>query len=669
MPGAPATLPAPDTLRRRLVGAVLALALALVGLQAAAAPPALAADPVSYVGPAFPASGPAPTEDKPQSKLWYADGSWWALMRASAGGITVHELQADHTWRNTGTVVDDRPTSSGDALWEGGKLYVASRTAAGDVEVIRLSYDTASDTYAVDAGFPTRVTSGGSESVTIARDSRSRLWITYTQGSRVYVARTTTSDSTWTAPFLVPDSDTSVAADDLSAVIAFSGRIGVMWSDQASNAVRFAVHEDGAADDVWTQETALSGARYADDHINIKSLLETDDGRIYAAVKTSLGDASTDAPTDPSIAVLTRAPGATTGPWAATTAATVADVLTRPQLALDATNREVYVVMSTESGGSVYYKKSPLGTLSFPTGKGTTLISRSGARINNASTAKAPVTAGTGLVVLASDNQSTNRYYHAELALDGGGPVADTTAPSVPGPVTATPASPTSVALSWPASTDAVGVASYRVTRGTTVVAAAVTGTAFTDTGLTASTGYSYTVSAVDAAGNRSAESAPATATTPAAPTTTRTPIAVNTGGGAVTIDGQAWASQSAAGLTTNGSSFTAPTSLALNPATTPERTTMIKDALYRSSGLTLSIPRVPNGTWDVFVTGFEDNTPVTYDLTLEGTRVITGATSGPAGTWKRQGPFPVTITDGKLDLSTARGAYNISGIELTPTG
>jgi len=96
-------------------------------------------------------------------------------------------------------------------------------------------------------------------------------------------------------------------------------------------------------------------------------------------------------------------------------------------------------------------------------------------------------------------------------------PAADTTAPTVPAGVTATASSATAVALSWTASTDATGVASYRVRRGG-VDLATVTGTSYTDATVAASTAYSYTVSAVDAAGNRSAESTAATVTTPAPP-------------------------------------------------------------------------------------------------------------------------------------------------------
>lgn len=519
-------LPVIDRLRRR-IAMLSALVLTVLSVQAVALSPASAADPAprEYQGPTFATAGPSPTEDKPQSKLWFHDGSWWALMRTNVNGsdgnpdVTVHRLQPDHTWLNTGTVVDGRAASTGDALWEDGKLYVASRVTSGSLQAARLSYNASSRTYSMDSGFPKSLTSGSIESTTIARDSRDRLWVTFTKPNpsnsaqdQVWVAHSTTSDTTWTAPFRVPVTDNVIAADDLSAIVAFGGKIGVMWSDQQSQAMRFAVHPDTAADNAgWTLETPVSGTRSADDHVNLKSLMEDDAGRVYAAIKTSRGDGSGDSPSDPGLQVLSRS---STGTWTATTVASVSENLTRPQLALDATNRQLYVVMSTESGGNIYYRRSPMGaSLSFT--PRTTLLNWTGARINNATTAKAPVTAASGLVVLASDERNTRRYYHAELDLPGGTPAGDTAAPSVPGGVTAVADGPTQVSVRWSASTDDVGVASYQVERDGAVVANAVTGTSFVDSAVAAGTQYGYTVSAVDAAGNRSAQSASVSVTTP----------------------------------------------------------------------------------------------------------------------------------------------------------
>jgi chitodextrinase len=99
----------------------------------------------------------------------------------------------------------------------------------------------------------------------------------------------------------------------------------------------------------------------------------------------------------------------------------------------------------------------------------------------------------------------------------------DTTAPSVPAGLTATAAG-LGITVGWTASTDNVGVTGYRVERcqGAGCSAFSQVGTTttpgYSDQGLAVSTSYSYRVAAVDAAGNVSAFSAVATATTGLAP-------------------------------------------------------------------------------------------------------------------------------------------------------
>ncbi len=91
----------------------------------------------------------------------------------------------------------------------------------------------------------------------------------------------------------------------------------------------------------------------------------------------------------------------------------------------------------------------------------------------------------------------------------------DTTPPSVPTGLTASASSGSTVGLAWNASVDNVGVVSYAVFRDGSAIGATPT-TSFSDTGLLPSTTYTYAVSANDAAGNASAQSAPVTVTTPA---------------------------------------------------------------------------------------------------------------------------------------------------------
>ncbi|MER6950629.1 CBM35 domain-containing protein, partial [Nonomuraea sp. NPDC000554] len=93
----------------------------------------------------------------------------------------------------------------------------------------------------------------------------------------------------------------------------------------------------------------------------------------------------------------------------------------------------------------------------------------------------------------------------------------DTESPTVPGNPRATGKTSSSVSLAWDAATDNVGVTGYDVYNGTSPVTT-VTGTTATVSGLAASTSYTFTVKAHDAAGNSSAASAPVTETTDSGP-------------------------------------------------------------------------------------------------------------------------------------------------------
>ena len=247
----------------------------------------------------------------------------------------------------------------------------------------------------------------------------------------------------------------SVSSDDISSIVTMRGEIGVMWSDQLSQSFRFVTHTDGAPDTAggWgALEKPLAGTRLADDHISLKGIVSDDDGRLYAAVKTSLGDDPSDPSTGALVALVVRS-GA--GDWSSHTFGTVADDHTRPMVLLDESNRQIYVFATWPvGGGSIYYKTSPMANISFGPGRGTKFVTWAGARINDASSTKQPVNTGSGIVVLASDMYAF-RYYHSELSL---GP-ADAQAPSVPTGLRATAASPTRVDLAWSAATDDVGVA------------------------------------------------------------------------------------------------------------------------------------------------------------------------------------------------------------------
>jgi hypothetical protein len=148
--------------------------------------------------------------------------------------------------------------------------------------------------------------------------------------------------------------------------------------------------------------------------------------------------------------------------------------------------------VSRSSGGSF----SPLTTLSAPSTGYTDTTVQPGAQYTYR--------------VTATDNTSQT---------SAAGTSNKVATPTIPGGVTATATSPTSVQLDWTASTEAGGkIASYDIGRNGTQIATGVVGTAYTDTSSQPGTTYTYTVTAIDSIGAPSTPGTSNAASTPNAP-------------------------------------------------------------------------------------------------------------------------------------------------------
>jgi hypothetical protein len=397
---------------------------------------ALAATNVGYRDFSFAASGVggAATPMMAQSKLWFNDGRWWGVLfdRSSEEYHIYRYEWASHSWNDTGTLVDERNFSKADALWDGDHLYVVSAgpnstNSAHSARVSRYSYSAATLSYALDAGFPIRVTNGGMKTIVLDKDTTGKQWVTYTQGSKVYVNRSLDSHQKWGTPFVLPVRGTSVSPDDISAVVAFDSQIGVMWSNQVDSAMYFATHKDGDPDNVWQESrTAIQGLKLADDHINLKALPAGDSsGKVFAAVKTSLDDLSNPNPNAPQIMLLVLGQN---GEWTSHVFGTVGDHHSCPIVMLDEEHRELYMFATAPTGGgTIYYKQTGLDSISFPSGKGTPFIqSATDTHIDDATSTKQNLRSATGLAVLASDSES-KYYLHNAVDLDGGVPPSSCT--------------------------------------------------------------------------------------------------------------------------------------------------------------------------------------------------------------------------------------------------
>ena len=418
-------------------GAEVLAAFVLMSFVVLPLPAGATAADVGYVDFSYSASGVSdPTGQKPQSKLWHDGGRWWgALFSRAAGSYTIHRLdRASQEWIDTGVVVEERNSARLDALFDGQALYVVSAgtsesSTSASIRVGKWTFDPGLEQYQPVPGFPITVANGGTEVSVIDMDSSGALWVSFTQGEKVFVTHSASGNHlSWTTASVLPfASATTLTTDDIAALVSFDSRIGVMWSNQNDDTMHFAYHEDGAPDAQWTMNNAVSSPDYADDHINLKSLVADPSGRVFAATKTSLDHAGSGAPLT-LLLILGE-----TGNWSRRTFGTVADDHTRPIVLIDTENRRLYMLATAPvSGGKIYYKSTSLDSISFSSGRGDVFIGESGAEINNVSSTKQTLDNQSGLVAIASDD-NTDLYYHNDLGAGPGPPfVLDTVIESGP---------------------------------------------------------------------------------------------------------------------------------------------------------------------------------------------------------------------------------------------
>lgn len=467
-----------------------------------------------------------PTGEKPESKLWWNDGSWWgSLYSPQAGRYRIHRFdRGAQRWIDTGPALDDRGKSKADVLWDApsGHLYVASHYYSSSAaptgtsaraRLYRFTYDVANRRYTADPGFPVVISGGRSEALTIAKDSRDRLWITYVESGRVKINHSLSHDAEWATPANLPVSDTAatVSSDDISAIIAFGGdRVGVLWSNQLTQKMYFSSRRDADPVDQWSSvEQVLPGGvcstSCADDHINLKA---DSLGRVFAALKTSASSSS-----QPQVVLAVRQSGG----WDSYTVNRRQERHTRPIVLLDESHDLVFVIDTDESGGSAYLKVSPISEIAFEPGDGQVFIrSASDPHIDDVTSTKQNLTSQTGLLVLASDEQ-TRFYLHNDLPLDGSTP----SVPAAPEDLDASAVTDSRIDLSW---TDASNSENgFHVERAAAsgsfseIATVAADATGYSDTEVAAGTTYRYRVRARNSIGF-SSYSNTAEATTPGSP-------------------------------------------------------------------------------------------------------------------------------------------------------
>ncbi|WP_265522666.1 LamG-like jellyroll fold domain-containing protein, partial [Oerskovia flava] len=254
------------------------------------------------------------TGEKPQSKLWHAGGSWWAVLASAsttpAGTWVWRYDDAAQTWTNVHRV-SERTDVRADVKSAGDVAHVLLHGPTTTlVSIQRVAGTNTYEPWTQRTG-ATTISLPGSETATLDIDTTGRMWVASDTSSAVQVRHSAPPYTSFSSPVTLA---TGITDDDLALVTAMpGGKIGVLWSDQSRKRFGFRTHADGANASTWTaderpaQSSGLSlGGGMADDHLNVAM---SDDGTLYAAVKTSYNSSSA-----PVIGLLVRHPDGTWDP-------------------------------------------------------------------------------------------------------------------------------------------------------------------------------------------------------------------------------------------------------------------------------------------------------------------------------------------------------------------
>jgi len=137
----------------------------------------------------------------------------------------------------------------------------------------------------------------------------------------------------------------------------------------------------------------------------------------------------------------------------------------------------------------------------------------------------------------------------------------------------------------------------------------------------------------------------------------------INLNGSAVTIDGNKWEPDNALNFICKDRPVNSPNVL-LRPPTNEVRAKMIHSFRWNHRAH-IKITGVPRAKYAAYAYLWEDNDPQTFSIFLEGRKVVEEYYSGAEGQWHRLGPWITTVTDGIIDITSAGGAANFSGIEI----
>ncbi len=314
------------------------------------------------------------SEHKPQSKVWYNGGYWWAVIPVAAAGA---DPAGTYLWRLDGNSLtkliklSDLTDTWADAKPIGNVTHILLQRGGNinSAELVSIEFVAGSPPsyqfWAVRPGNISITLDANLEVATIDIDSKERMWLASDGYKSINVRFSDSPYNSWSSPIRI-NNDHDTKTDDICAVTAFGGdKIGVLWSNQAEYEFQFRYHIDGDPPDAWSSleipvHASSPGTGVADDHIN---LAVGSDGTIYAAVKTSYNDGSSGNTT---LALLVRRPSIVDSDNWESMHEVTNNNSTRPIALLNELENKIIVVYEGAlAGGDIVYKYSSTNSISF----------------------------------------------------------------------------------------------------------------------------------------------------------------------------------------------------------------------------------------------------------------------------------------------------------------
>jgi len=397
-------------------------------------PPVLAAGPVAIEG----TKGGSSIFYKPnQSKVFYHANTWWVAAQDTSGKEWFLFKKQGASWIKSfslGTPGSVKPDCFIDA--PNNKLYVLlSHTSNDGTKFLRVSYDPLTGLWSNDPGFPVGLTGfkhQGENPCVFIRAKNGDLWVFVARLGVIYGRRSSDGGATWTADIIIKTLDiTTAMVDAVAFTSSGSNYVGVGFAEDTDpiSHYGFVFHKDGDADNVWADETNLISVppnTFGDDHL---AMMVSPNNEVYMAAKTNpdLNKAT-------GIALYKRTQA---GVWSMRTVF-VGSAETRPALAIDETNNELYV-FTTLLGSPRFgrYRKCRLGQEdSLTIAPVVTYLQEGLNDFHNLSTPAHYVNSCTGLLVAAENNTNFKTWYQLFAIAGNNAPPAATIDSTIVTPAT-----------------------------------------------------------------------------------------------------------------------------------------------------------------------------------------------------------------------------------------